>query len=149
MYCILALTNALFGCIDKIPRSLFNKPVLIYCVSILWYHTCNLNNFVLSFVYVFMSFILEKSKIVLHVFTRLNIINMFTSYISKYQSKIILPLICNPTDIITKINIINIVFFFFSRNQNLQRRKLVQRYMDTGKFLIKMLLQDAYLTGGL
>lgn len=72
---------------------------------------------------------------------------MFTPYILKYQSKIILPLICKSTDIITKINIINILFFFFSHNQNLQR--LVQRYIDTGKFSIKMLLQDAYLTGGL
>lgn len=67
--------------------------------------------------------------------------------ISKYQSKIILPLSCSPTDIITKINNINIVFFFCSHNQNLQR--LVQRYIDSGKFSIKMLLQDAYLTGGL
>lgn len=72
---------------------------------------------------------------------------MFTPCILKYQSKIILPLICKSTDIITKINIINILFFFFSHNQNLQR--LVQRYIDTGKFSIKMLLQDAYLTGGL
>lgn len=133
----------------KFLATFFNNPVLIYCVSILWYHTCNLNNSVLSFVYIFISFILEKNNIVLHVFTRLIIIIMFTSYISKCQSKIIIPLICNPTDIITKINTINIVFFFFSHNQNLPSRKLVQRYIDTGKFSIKMLLQDAYLTGGL
>lgn len=133
----------------KFLATFFNNPVLIYCVSILWYHTCNLNNSVLSFVYIFISFILEKNNIVLHVFTRLIIIIMFTSYISKCQSKIIIPLICNPTDKITKINTINIVFFFFSHNQNLPSRKLVQRYIDTGKFSIKMLLQDAYLTGGL
>lgn len=125
----------------------FNNPVLIDCELILWYHTCNLNDFVLSFVYIFISFILEKNNIVLHIFTRLIIIIMFMPYISKYQSKIILPLSCSPTDIITKINNINIVFFFFSHNQNLQR--LVQRYIDSGKFSIKMLLQDAYLTGGL
>lgn len=37
----------------KFLATFFNNPVLIYCISILWYHTCNLNNFVLSFVYIF------------------------------------------------------------------------------------------------